>query len=84
MGKIYKSMALDETFSSSLGGINNNLINILHTNYIENCEPNVMCRSLYYDSDKFSELTQTIKSCLLSYARTFNHYILNLFNWRLL
>ena len=57
-------MTLDETFLSYLGGINNNnLINILDTNLIDNCEPQLIRRSSYYDSDKFTELTQTNKSC---------------------
>ena len=61
--KIYKSMALDETFLSYLGGINNNdLINILNTNRIDNYEPQLIRRSSYYDSDKFTELIQTNKS----------------------
>ena len=57
-------MTLDETFLSYLGGSNNNdLINILDTNRIDNYEPQLIRRSSYYDSDKFTELTQTIKSC---------------------
>ena len=55
-------MTLDETFLSYLGGINNNdLINILDTNLIDNYEPQVIRRSSYFDSDKFTELTQTKK-----------------------
>ena len=54
-------MTLDETFLSYLGGINNNdLINILDTNLIDNYEPQLIRRSSYYDSDKFTELTKTI------------------------
>ena len=50
-------MTLDETFLSYLGGINNDdLINILDTNLIDNYEPQLIRRSSYYDSDKFSEL----------------------------
>ena len=56
-------MTLDETFLSYLGGINNNdLINILDANLIDNCEPQLIRRSSYYDTDKFTELTQTKKS----------------------
>ena len=56
-------MTLDETFLSYLGGINNNdLTNILDTNYIEHYEPQLICHSPYYDSDKFSELSRTNKS----------------------
>ena len=56
-------MTLDETFLSYLGGINNDdLINNLDTNPIDNCEPQLIRRSSYYDSDKFTELTQK-KSC---------------------
>ena len=56
-------MTLDETFFSYLGRINNNyLINILDTNRIDNYEPQLIRRSSYYDSDKFTELTQTKKS----------------------
>ena len=52
-------MTLDETFLSYLGGINNNdLINILDANLIDNCEPQLIRRS-----SKFTELTQTKKSC---------------------
>ena len=56
-------MAIDETFLSYLRGINNNndLINILDTNLIDNYEPQLIRRSSYYDSDKFTELTQTNK-----------------------
>ena len=57
-------MTLGETFLSYLGGINNNdLINILDTNLIDKYEPQLIRRSSYYDSDKFTELTQTKKSC---------------------
>ena len=57
-------MTLDETLLSYLGGINNNdLINILDTNLIDNYEPQLIRRSSYYDSDKFTKLTQTKKSC---------------------
>ena len=60
-------MTLDETFLSYLGGINNNdLFNILDTNLIDNYEPQLICKSSYYDSDKFTELTQTKRSCLMS------------------
>ena len=55
-------MTLDETLLSYLGGINNNdLINILDTNLIDNYEPQLIRRSSYYDSDKFTKLTQTKK-----------------------
>ena len=57
-------MTLDETLLSYLEGINNNdLINILDTNLIDNYEPQLIRRSSYYDSDKFTKLTQTKKSC---------------------
>ena len=60
-------MTLDETFFSYLGGINNNdLINILETNGVENHEPQLICQSSFYDSDKFSELTQTKHHVLVS------------------
>ena len=52
-------MTLDETLLSYLGGINNNdLINNLDTNLIDNYEPQLIRRSSYYDSDKFTKLTQ--------------------------
>ena len=60
-------MTLDETFLSYLGGINNNdLINIFDTNLIYNYEPQLIRRSSYYDSDKFSELTQSNIYCFVS------------------
>ena len=66
-------MTLDETFISYLGGINNNdLINILGTNLIDNYESQLTRRSSYFDSDKFTELTQTQKSCFSVKAQTFN------------
>ena len=53
-------MTLDEIFLSYLRGINNNdLTNFLDTNLIDNYEPQLIRRSSYYDSDKFTELTQT-------------------------
>ena len=65
MGTLIKSMRLDETFLSYLRGINNNdLINILDTNLIVNYDTQLIRRSSYYDSDKFTELTQ-IKNLVL-------------------
>ena len=60
-------MTLGETFLSYLGGINSDdLINILDTNIIDNYEPQLIRRSCYYDSDKFTELTQTKNLVLVS------------------
>ena len=60
-------MTKDETSLSYLRDINiNDLINILDTNYLKNYEPQlIICRSYYYDSDKFSKLTPTKKIVLV-------------------